>query len=79
MSRKSRFGRPWPNLGYTALINELQAPHRLVMNLGVYGAPTQIARAKSCKIRRGSFLEDESGLGADDFCNSWTLSAIREK
>jgi hypothetical protein len=49
------------------------------MNLGNSGAPAQIVRAKSCKTRRGRKLEDESGLGADDFCNSWTLSETTRK
>jgi hypothetical protein len=56
--------------------NELQAPHRIEINLGNSGASTKIVRTKSCKTRRERKFEAESGLGADDFCNSWTFYDI---
>ena len=72
-------GQPSNQGRRTADNNELQAPHRIAINLGNSGAPTQIARAKSCKTRRERKLEDESGLSADDFCNSETISEIRRE
>ena len=55
-----RYARPRPALSWVLKLgpttrspnNELQALHRIVMNHGSSGAPTQIARAKSCKTRR---------------------------
>jgi hypothetical protein len=66
-------GQPLNQGRRTADNNELQAPHRLVMNLGNSGAPPKSPAPSPIRPAGKEKFKDESGLGAGDFCNTWTL------